>query len=54
MIDILHRYARAHGATVLCVSHDPRLIRHADRVIAMEDGMVRDDRRQNETVESAP
>jgi putative ABC transport system ATP-binding protein len=31
-----------------------RLIRHADRVIAMEDGMVRDDRRQNETVESAP
>ncbi|MDU1691443.1 MAG: ABC transporter ATP-binding protein/permease [Bradyrhizobium sp.] len=54
VIDILHRYARAHGATVLCVSHDPRLIRHADRVIAMEDGMVRDDRRQNETVESAP
>jgi len=54
VIDILHRYARAHGATVLCVSHDPRLIRHADRVIAMEDGTVRDDRRQNETVESAP
>lgn len=51
VIDILHRYARAHQATVLCVSHDPRLIRHADRVIAMEDGTVRDDRRQNETVE---
>ncbi|WP_416057973.1 ABC transporter ATP-binding protein [Stenotrophomonas maltophilia] len=54
VIDILHRYARSHGATVLCVSHDPRLIRHADRVIAMEDGQVRDDRRQNATVESCP
>ncbi|KAF1016334.1 MAG: putative ABC transporter ATP-binding protein [Stenotrophomonas maltophilia] len=48
VIDILHRYARDHDTTVLCVSHDPRLIQHADRVIAMEDGAIRDDRRQNE------
>ena len=25
--------------------HDPRLVRHADRVIGMEDGMIRSDRR---------
>jgi len=45
VIDILHRIAGTHGATVLCVSHDPRLIRHADRVLEMEDGAIRSDRR---------
>lgn len=45
IIDILHRIARTHGSTVLCVSHDPRLIRHADRVLEMEDGVIRSDRR---------
>jgi putative ABC transport system ATP-binding protein len=45
IIDILHRIARAHGTTVLCVSHDPRLIRHADRVLSMEDGRILSDRR---------
>lgn len=37
---ILHRIAREQGTTVLCVSHDPRLIRHADRVLEMEDGAI--------------
>ena len=46
VIDILHRAARAHGTTVLCVSHDPRLERHADRVLGMEDGDIRSDWRQ--------
>lgn len=45
IIDILHRIARMHGTTVLCVSHDPRLIRHADRVLAMEDGRILSDTR---------
>ena len=45
VIDTLHRIARTHGATVLCVSHDPRLISHADRVLAMEDGKILSDRR---------
>ena len=45
VVDILHRFARNHGATVLCVSHDPRLARHADRVVGMEDGAIRSDRR---------
>jgi len=45
VIDTLHRIARTHGATVLCVSHDPRLVAHADRVLAMEDGRILADRR---------
>lgn len=45
VIDTLHRIARVHGATVLCVSHDPRLIAHAERVLAMEDGRILSDRR---------
>lgn len=43
VIDILHRIAVSHGTTVLCVSHDPRLVRHADRVLNMEDGVIRND-----------
>lgn len=46
VIDILHRIAHAHGTTVLCVSHDPRLVGHADRVLAMEDGRILSDRAQ--------
>ncbi|GAA0723363.1 ABC transporter ATP-binding protein [Dokdonella soli] len=45
VIDTLHKIARTHGATVLCVSHDQRLIAHADRVLAMEDGKILSDRR---------
>ena len=45
VIEMLHRIARRHGTTVLCVSHDPRLIGHADRLLAMEDGRILEDRR---------
>ena len=48
VVDILHRFARKHRATVLCVSHDPRVVRHADRVVGMEDGAIRSDRRSPE------
>jgi putative ABC transport system ATP-binding protein len=44
VIDLLHRIARTHGTTVLCVSHDPRVISHADRVLTMEDGRILTDR----------
>lgn len=48
VIELLHRAAISRGTTVLCVSHDPRLIEHADRVIRIEDGtIVADDYRQN-------
>lgn len=50
VIDILHRAARNHGTTVLCVSHDPRLVRHADRVLGMEDGAIRSDWRQSSPI----
>jgi putative ABC transport system ATP-binding protein len=47
IIDILHRIAHTHGTTVLCVSHDPRLVVHADRVLTMEDGRILSDRRNH-------
>ncbi|WP_224771041.1 ABC transporter ATP-binding protein [Pseudomonas sp. FEN] len=43
VIDILHRIARKHGTTVLCVSHDPRLVSHVDRVLSIEDGRILND-----------
>ncbi len=54
IIDILHRIARAHGTTVLCVSHDPRLVGHADRVLAMEDGRILSDRTQPSLPDTVP
>jgi putative ABC transport system ATP-binding protein len=45
IIDLLHRIAASHGTTVLCVSHDPRLVMHADRALTMEDGRILTDRR---------
>jgi putative ABC transport system ATP-binding protein len=43
--ETLHRIAHQHGTTVLCVSHDPRLANHADRLLQMEDGAIWNDRR---------
>jgi putative ABC transport system ATP-binding protein len=48
VIDLLKRIAAQHGATVLGVTHDPRLLSHADRVIELEDGKVVRDRRTTE------
>ncbi|WP_159016462.1 ABC transporter ATP-binding protein [Cognatiluteimonas profundi] len=47
VIDMLREIAHRHGTTVLCVSHDPRLIAHADRVLSMEDGRILDDVRSS-------
>lgn len=54
VIDTLHRIARTHAATVLCVSHDPRLISHSDRVLTMEDGRILTDVRPMPGYASAP
>ncbi|AXI02409.1 ABC transporter ATP-binding protein [Aquirhabdus parva] len=43
VINILRRIAHQRGATVLCVSHDHRLIQHADRILEMEDGAIHRD-----------
>ncbi len=40
VIELLHRAAVRRGATVLAVSHDPRLIEHSDRVLRIEDGQI--------------
>lgn len=45
VIDLLRRIAVDHGATVLGVTHDPRLLSHADRVIELEDGRITSDQR---------
>jgi putative ABC transport system ATP-binding protein len=48
VIDLLKRIAAERGATVLGVTHDPRLLSHADRVIHLEDGVVvRDEKGQS-------
>ncbi len=43
VIDLLQRIAAKHGATVFGVTHDPRLLSHADRVIQLEDGVIAKD-----------
>ena len=54
IIDLLHGIAATHGTTVLCVSHDPRLVRHADRVLNMEDGLIRIDWQPSPPAPSTP
>ena len=43
--EMLRQIAHRHGSTVVCVSHDPRLIRFADRLLTMEDGVIQRDER---------
>lgn len=42
VVDMLRRAASAQGATVLLVSHDPRIIPRADRVLRLEDGKLQE------------
>jgi putative ABC transport system ATP-binding protein len=43
VIELLRESARDRGATVLCVTHDPRLLPYADRLFEMADGRLRSD-----------
>jgi putative ABC transport system ATP-binding protein len=43
VMDLLTRLARERGTTVLVVTHDARIFSYADRVIAIEDGALRED-----------
>jgi putative ABC transport system ATP-binding protein len=45
VIDLLKRIAAERGAMVFGVTHDPRLLSHADRVIHLEDGLIVRDQR---------
>jgi putative ABC transport system ATP-binding protein len=40
VVKLLKKLAHEHRATVVCVTHDHRLIKHADRVIHVEDGQI--------------
>ncbi|HMF18634.1 MAG TPA: ABC transporter ATP-binding protein [Gemmataceae bacterium] len=40
VVELLHAAARERGATVLMVSHDPRIIPYADQTINLEDGRL--------------
>jgi putative ABC transport system ATP-binding protein len=40
VMSLLHRAAKNHGASVLCVTHDVRLAKYADRIITIEDGKI--------------
>ncbi|POR46530.1 ABC transporter ATP-binding protein [Bosea psychrotolerans] len=44
---LLREIAHRSGAIVVCVSHDPRLIARADRVLEMEDGRLHRDSRDH-------
>ncbi len=41
---VLHVLARKRNCAVLVVSHDPRVVPFADRVVQLEDGVIVDDR----------
>ena len=45
VIKLLQRAAKSFGAAVVCVTHDVRLERYADRIIHIDDGRIVDDRR---------
>lgn len=45
VVALLQRLARARGTTTLMVTHDPRILELADRIITMEDGRIVKQRR---------
>ena len=47
VIALLRRLGSARGTTTLMVTHDPRIIDSADRILTMADGRItRDERRK--------
>jgi putative ABC transport system ATP-binding protein len=52
VVKLLQIAARERGATVLCVSHDKRLVPYADQVFKLEDGRLRDS--EGDSDESLP
>ena len=45
VVQLLRDIAHGQGAAVLCVTHDPRLLSFADRILRMEDGRIVADER---------
>jgi putative ABC transport system ATP-binding protein len=40
VVELLQRLAREQGCAVLMVTHDPRILDIADRLVRMEDGQL--------------
>ena len=40
VIELIERLARANGRAVVIVTHDPRVLSYADRIIHLEDGRI--------------
>ena len=40
VVDLLKRMGQARGTTTLLVTHDPRILDHADRILTLEDGRI--------------
>jgi putative ABC transport system ATP-binding protein len=40
VMDLLRKSAKEQDSTILCVTHDVRLARYADRIITIEDGLI--------------
>lgn len=45
VIELLKEAAHTRNAMILCVTHDPRLLSYADRVLRIEDGKITSDER---------
>jgi putative ABC transport system ATP-binding protein len=44
VVELMQNLAREQGCTILMVTHDPRILDIADRIVHMEDGMLQGDR----------
>ena len=40
VVDLLKRMGQARGTTTLLVTHDPRILDRADRILTLEDGQI--------------
>jgi putative ABC transport system ATP-binding protein len=40
VVNLLQRMGKARGTTTLLVTHDPRILDHADRILTLEDGRI--------------
>lgn len=45
VVALLQDIAHRHGTTVIVVTHDPQLMRHAERVLQLRNGVIHDDQR---------
>lgn len=44
VIELLRRLAKESSCTVLIVTHDPRIVSYADRVVNLEDGVIQENK----------